>query len=406
MTNLDDHPAQEFTTFSWNSEMTPDEAMEMCRRARGLEGLPHSDADGGFHVTSRYADVVAVMDDPATFSSTPSVFRPVAEGQPPFPSLEYDPPYHQEWRDIFREIVNPRTVKALEPQVRLFVDTHIDRFIGRGEADLVAELAHHVPAQTICSASGIDDPDLAEEIATAAMAGLNASGKDPENFPRLVAEFGELVVPLVMQRREAPRGDFLTRLASAEIQGRALTPPELVGTLFGLFGAGHHSTTTSMAALFHNVLSRPDVRAAIVERPTLVTRAIEESLRFDPPFFGFFRRATRTVELSGTTITEGDSVLVNWMSANRDAAQFEDPDEFRLDRTRNKHIAFGYGIHTCVGAPLARLELKLALEQVLTRLPDVELVGDRPRKYFGGAGATYLDALPVRFTPGSPLTPA
>lgn len=231
------------------------------------------------------------------------------------------------------------------------------------------------------------------------MAGIDASGKDPENFPRFVLEFGELVMPLIYERRETPKEDFLTRVATAEIQGRRLTEPETVGTLFGLFGAGHHSTTSAMSTLFYDVLSRPAVRAELAEQPKLLTAAIEESLRLNPPFYGFFRRVTKPVEISSTQIPENATVLANWMSANRDPAQFENPDEFRLDRARNKHVAFGYGIHTCVGAPLARLEMRVSLEQLLARIPDLELTGDKPVRYFGGAGATYLESLPVRFTP-------
>ena len=390
---------EKLENFSWNGSLTPEQAIELCRAARNLPGLPHSQADGGFYVPTRYDDVITVMDDPGTFSSAPSVFRPIAEEQPPFPALEYDPPHHKEWRILFRELVNPRTAKVLEPQVRADVDARIDRFIGHGEADLIADVALYIPAQTICRAAGIDDLELADRIRIAAMAGIDASGKDPENFPRFVLEFGELVMPLIYERRETPKEDFLTRVATAEIQGRRLTEPETVGTLFGLFGAGHHSTTSAMSTLFYDVLSRPAVRAELAEQPKLLTAAIEESLRLNPPFYGFFRRVTKPVEISGTQIPENATVLANWMSANRDPAQFENPDEFRLDRARNKHVAFGYGIHTCVGAPLARLEMRVSLEQLLARIPDLELTGDKPVRYFGGAGATYLESLPVRFTP-------
>lgn len=390
--------SNEFASFSWYT-MTPEQAQEMCRKARGLPGVARSEADGGFYIPARYDDVITVMDDPATFSSTPTVFRPMA-GQPPFAALEYDPPHHAEWRDIYRELVNPRTVKSLEPQIRADVDGHIDRFIGKGEADLVADLAHYVPSESICRAAGIQDMAVAERVTSKAMEGIDASGRDPENFPRLIAEFGELIMPMIFERRESPRDDFLTRLANAEVEGKPLTVPETVGALFGLFGAGHHSTTSAMGTLFYHVLSRPEVVAALVEKPRLIVAAVEESLRLDGPFSGFYRRATTDTEIAGTPIAADESIVANWMSANRDPAQFEDPDDFRLDRTRNKHVAFGYGIHTCVGAPLARLELKIALERVLTRMPDIELV-DRPTRFFGGAGATYLDAVRVRFTPNS-----
>ena len=116
------------TSFSWNT-MTPAQALELCRQARGMESLPHSDADGGFHLVARYDDVVQVMDDPATFSSSPTVLRPVSPGVPSFPALEYDPPGHGPWREVYRELVNPRTVKRLAGQVLSDVNAYIDRFI-------------------------------------------------------------------------------------------------------------------------------------------------------------------------------------------------------------------------------------------------------------------------------------
>lgn len=406
MTDSDPHIAEQLASFSWNGSLTPAEAMELCRQARGLPGLARSDADNGFHITARYDDVLAVMSDPLTFSSAPSVFRPAAEGQPPFAALEYDPPHHKEWRDLFRELVNPRTVRMLEPRIRGYVDAHIDRFIGHGKADLISDLAHYVPAQTICGAAGIEDMDLAERITQSAMAGINAGGKDPENFPRYVQEFGQEVMPLIHERRQRPREDFLTQLASAEAGGQPLTDDMLVNVMFGLFGAGHHSTTSAISTFCYDVLSRPALRDQLAAQPELIPRAAEESLRLNPPFFGFFRRATRPVEISGTQIGENESVLANWMSANRDPAQFEDADEFRIGRARNKHVAFGYGIHVCVGAPLARLELRIAMEQLLGRIPDAELAGPPPVRYFGGAGATYLDRLPVRFAPRPAATAA
>ena len=385
--------------FSWNT-MTPEQAMELCRQARGMDTLAHSDADGGFHLIARYDDVVQVMDDPATFSSRPSVLRPLSPGVPPFPALEYDPPGHGPWREVYRELVNPRTVKRLAGQVLRDVDKYIDRFITTGQADLQHDLAEYVPADTICRAAGIEDMELASQIRVTTMEALDVSGRDPAAFPVKMADFAALVLPLLAERRVHPRDDFLTKLLTVEPEGRPLTEPEFVGALFGLLAAGHHSTGSAMSSLFFDVLSRPEVRARLQDNFKLIPAAIEESLRMDSPFYGFYRRVTTPVTVGGTALEPGDSVCVGWASANRDADAFEDADEFRLDRVRNKHVAFGYGIHTCVGAPLARLEMQIGLEQVLTRMPDVELTASRAPKHFGGAGTTFREAVPVRFTPG------
>lgn len=393
------------TSFSWNT-LTPDEAREVCRQAQATAGLVRSEADGGFYLAARYEDVVEVMRDPATFSSAPTVFRPMAPDVPSFPLLEYDPPRHGPWREIFHELINPRSIKGLRDQVLRDIDDHIDKVIESGRCDLVADLAEYVPAETICRAAGIDDMAVAGEIRLAALAALLVGGRDPEAFALRLAEFDALVMPLLEQRRTQPREDFLTRLVLGQPDGRPLDQPELVGAVFGLLAAGHHSTTSAMAVLFREVLSRPEIRAQVQQDPKVLKAAVEESLRIDPPFYGFYRRATQRVDIAGTKLNEDDSVCLSWVGANHDPAHFDDPEQFRLDRRSNRHLAFGFGIHTCVGAPLARMELQLALERVLTRMPDVELETAAPVKYFGGAGATYIESLPARFTPGPRIAAA
>lgn len=356
MTQPNPNILEQLAKYSWNTQ-TPEESLNLAAEARSLDGLARSEADGGFYLATRYADVVAVEDDPATFSSAPSVFRPIAN-VPPFQALEMDPPQHEVWRAVFRELVNPRTVKKLEPQILADVNRHIDAFIGSGHADLVRDLAEYVPVETICRVGGVQDMDVANEIRLKAAAALDLAGVDPMAFPVKIAEFGAYILPLVEERRSNPSDDFLSHIGSVQIEGAPLSDQSIVGVLFGLFAAGHHSTTTAMASLFHNVFSRPEVEQALRADPKLIPIAVEESLRLDPPFYGFFRRTTQSTTLSGTHLAAEETVGLNWASANRDPEVFDQPEQFRLDRLRNKHIAFGYGIHTCVGAPLARLEMR------------------------------------------------
>ena len=382
---------------SWNT-LSPERAAELAIEARETAGLVKSEADGGFYIAARYDDVVAVHECPAKFSSAPSVFRPIASGVPPFAALEMDPPEHEIWRDVFKELISPRTIKKITPQVLADVNRHIDGFIADGQAELVDQLAERVPVETICRVGGITDMDVAEEIRVRARATLEAGGRDPTLFSKCLDAFGDYILPLVAERRANPQDDFLSHIGTVEIGGARMDDLTIRSVLFGLFAAGHHSTTSSMASLFVNVLSRPEILAKLRAEPRLIPVAVEESLRIAPPFYGFFRRVTEDNEFQGTQLKTNDSVLLNWYSANHDPAQFEDPENFRLDRKMNRHVAFGWGIHLCVGAPLARMELKIALEQVLLRLHDIELV-QTPRRYFGGAGAAYLDAVHVRFTP-------
>lgn len=401
MTQTTDPTPLGMDEFSWNN-LSPTDALAMCARARGLSGLAKSEADGGFFLAARYDDVVDVLGDTDTFSSWPTVFRPVAPGVPPFPALEYDAPRHAPWREVFRELTTPRAAKALQPQVLADITRHIDAFIESGSCDLIHDLAEYVPAETIFRAAGIEDESLWDEIRTAALAGVAATGTDPEEFVRAMGRFAALVQPLIDERQAAPREDYLSRLVAAQPEGEPISHQTIIGLVFGLLAAGHHSTTSAMGTLFAHVLSRPEVRQAVLDNPKIIPTVVEESLRLDSPFYGFYRRAVSPTEVSGTPIAAEDSVCVAYASANRDPARFKDPDTFRLDRGNSKHVAFGSGAHACAGAPLARLELQLALAEVLRRMPDIELTSGEPVKAFGGASATYVDALPARFTPGTP----
>ena len=260
-----------------------------------------------------------------------------------------------------------------------------------------------MPAETIFRAAGIEDESLWDDIRTAALAGVAATGTDPDGFVRALATFAQLVQPLIDERLRTPREDYLSKLIFARPEGEPISHDTVIGLVFGLLAAGHHSTTSAMGTMFGHVLSHPEIRRQIIEDPKLIPVAVEESLRLDPPFYGFYRRAVKPITVSGTQLEPEDSVCVSYASANRDPQSFEDPDTFRLDRGSNKHVAFGSGPHACAGAPLARLELALALEVVLRRMPDIELTKAAPPKAFGGASATYIHSLPARFTPGPVL---
>jgi cytochrome P450 len=173
----------------------------------------------------------------------------------------------------------------------------------------------------------------------------------------------------------------------------------MVGLMAAFLGAGHHSTTSAMTSLVNEVFTRPAVRAAIAADRTLIPVAVEEALRLRPPFFGFFRRTTRAVTVAGAGIPAGTDVYMGWAAANRDPQMFEQPTAFRLDRGSNRHLAFGFGIHTCPGAALARLELRVLLEQLFDRLPDLCVDVADPAYDFGGGDYNFIPVLPISFTP-------
>lgn len=377
----------------------PARTLELLEEARSRCPVAQSDEFDGFHLLLDHADVKRAAADHETFSSEPQVLRPMVPRNP-VPGLETDPPRHKEWRAIYNGAITAKTPEAMEPYVRADVDCHIDDFIERGSCDLIAELAEPVPAEAICRLMGIDE-ELVPEVRRLALAMFAAQG-DPEQFERRLADFGAVTVAEVRRREAEPRDDYLTALTSKEVEGRRLDDDDYVMLMAAFLGAGHHSTTSAMSSLIFQVFSDPDIRDQLMRDPDRIPTAVEETLRLRPSFFGFFRRAKTPTAVAGVEIAAGDDVYLSWAAANRDPAMFQSPAEFRMDRGRNRHLTFGFGIHTCPGAPLARMELRVCVEQLLRRLPDLRLGVDELEYEFGGGDYAFAATLPATFTPGRP----
>ena len=374
---------------------TPAESLALFEAARACP-VAHSSEHDGFTMLLDYKSVRKAMADHRRFSSQPQVLRPMLPRKP-IPALEMDPPQHGAWRAVFTAALPPGTAERMEPFIRADIRKHLARIAPLGGCDMVAELCEPVPAETICHLMGVDE-DKVPAIRRAAIAMFDAQG-DPALFGQRQAEFGALTVPEVHARREHPRDDFLTRLADIEVEGRKLDDDDYVVLFAAFLGAGHHSTTSAMASLIWAIFSRPELKARIDADRSLVERAVEETLRLHPPFFGFFRRTTCPVEVNGAAIPEDEDIYVGWAAANRDPEQFEHPDRFDIDRPNPRHMSFGFGIHTCPGAALARMELKVLLDELLDTFPDLRIAGGHPVWEFGGGDYNCIPALPVTFSP-------
>src|SRR5882757_8022862 len=384
----------------WSCYTTsPAESLELFEQVRSQCPIPHSKEHEGFFMLLNYTDVRSAMMDYRTFSSEPQVLRPMLPRKC-IPALEMDPPRHTAWRAIFNEAITHRTAPAMEAFVRADVNKHIDAFIERGHCDLVHELAEPVPAETICRLVGIDD-ELVPSVRAAALAMFAAQG-NPEEFGRRQSVFAALTLPQVHARRSDPRDDYLTRLASYQIEGRPLDDEDFVGLFAAFLGAGHHSTTSAMASLIYEVFSRPAVRDELKTEPKKILTAVEEVLRLRPPFFGFFRRATKDIKVAGVEMPSECDVYMGWAAANRDPKAFPTPDDLKIDRYPNRHLTFGFGIHTCPGASLARMELRVLLEELLRRIPDLS-IATLPEYNLGGGDYSFIPSLSGRFTPGQPV---
>jgi len=388
-------------TRHWSCYTTePQPSLEIFEQTR-QSGCPYSHEHNGFYMFLNYGDVRSAMADHKTYPSEPQVLRPMLPRNP-IPALEMDPPRHTHWRAIFNRAITPKSVRAMEAFIRDDINRHIDGFIEKGSCDFVAELAETVPAETICKLVGIDD-EWVPKIRQAAIEMFEAQG-NPEEFGRRQAIFAELTVSQVHARRAQPRDDYLTEVANLDIDGRKIDDNDMVLLMAAFLGAGHHSTTSAMTSLVNEVFTRTDVRDELLREPTKINLAVEEALRLRPPFFGFFRRTTHPVKVAETDIPAGADVYVGWAAANRDAKMFPNPTEYVFDRPNNRHLSFGLGIHTCPGAPLARQELRILLELLLQRLPDLRVDTEHPTYKFGGGDYNYIPSLRISFTPGRPLT--
>ena len=382
---------------------TADSMLDLYRTAHA-QGCPvlHSTAHGGYYMVTSHAAIKAAAADWETFSSANGVTLPR------FPvrnvAIEHDPPEHTYWRGVYREILSPRAVRLAEESVRRDAIALIDAFAGRGEAELVAELTTIVPGNTICRLLGVTDPDRVR-LGCRLGVDLAVGVVDPTRAPVVFGAFAEFMMAEIGARRADPRDDFLSRVATGEINGHRLSDDEILGVGTGFFIAGHHTTTSGMSALFHRIATDPELRAQLVADPSGIPAAAEEAVRLETPLHGFFRTTTCDVEVEGTLIPAGSEVWLNYQAGNRDPKAFDDAEEFRAARRPNPHLAFGNGIHTCVGAPLARLEMRIVTEELLARIPDLTSTGEPPTYLWGGLNIMNIERVPVTFTP-APATAA
>ena len=382
---------------------TPDKALALFERARAAGcPVPHSNEMGGFFLALDYDDVKKLHSDWETFSYTPTVVLPVVD-RPGFPPLEFDPPEHTAWREIVAQAFNADTPALVEDGVREDINRLIDGFAGKGSVDLVKEFCEEVPLFALCRVIGFD-PDKRRTVREMTLR-VVADFEDPEKGPQAFMDFAMFGAGEVMARAENPKDDFLTQLAHGTLNGNPLGPLEIGMIMNSFLIAGHGTSVAAMGSLLYEVLSRPQVVARLKENPDLIPSAVEETLRLHPPFFGLYKRATHDVELGGTDIPKDSYIQACWAAANRDPKVYEHADEFDVDRKfgrKNRHLTFGFGIHACLGAPTARMELRVALEEILRRLPDIKLVDAKAVKYdFGGTETAAIATLPASFTPTS-----
>jgi cholest-4-en-3-one 26-monooxygenase len=343
----------------------------------------YPEEDGYWSVT-KADDVHAISLDWETYSSATGItaltnaIMPVELISAMF--IGMDPPKHDRLKQLFQRGFTPKRIAAHEGEIRAITVDVLDRLDGRETCDLVTDVAQPVVSRVIHSFMGIPPED--DEIWARLMNNMLGAG-DPDMNPegvesvmqRDVPEMFERCRQLIEQRREHPTDDLTSVLVHAEVDGERLEEHEIVMGFFLLVAAGNDSTKATYCAAMRALMEHPEQKQLLVDDPSLVPSAVEEALRMFPAFAHFRRTATEDTELNGTTIHKGDKVVMWYVSSNRDETRYEDADRF--DAARNpEHQAFGAGgRHFCLGAALARLELKVLLEETLARYPQIELVG-------------------------------
>jgi cytochrome P450 len=334
-----------------------------------------------FYAVSRFDDVEQGLKDWQTYSSARGTVLELVKSSaqlPPGSIIFEDPPTHDIFRGLLSRLFTPSQINMLEPKVREFCRETLDLKVGAGGFDFIADLGDQMPMKTIGMLLGIPEEDQ-EAIRDRVDAGLRLkSGEMPDMDTRapLVRndEFGEYID----WRRKNPSHDVMTELLQAEFEDahgkrRRLTREELLGFI-GLLAAAGNETTTRLIGWTGKVLAEnPDQREKLVNDPSLIPNAIEELLRFEAPSPVQARYVMRDVEFHGQTVPKGSAILLLNASANRDERKFTDPDAFDVERKIDRHLSFGYGVHFCLGASLARLEGRVALEEVLKRFPSWEI---------------------------------
>lgn len=350
----------------------------------------------GLYVVTRYDDIKAVFEDWETFSSE-NAQKPVRERGPQATQIMKDggftaysglsarrPPEHTRIRAVAQKAFTPRRYKALEPAIRANVISQIESMLARGEAtglrhgEMVADLAYTIPTVTILTLIGADvsmvDTFKRWSDSRAAMTWGDLSDEEQIPHAHNMVEYWTECQRLVTEAKAGDTDSLTADLVKAQADGAEITDHEIASLLYSLLFAGHETTTTLIANALRVLLSHPEAWASVKESPKAIPGAIDEVLRYSGSIVGWRRKATRDAEVGGVSIPAGAELLLLMGSANRDGERFEAPETFDIARTNaREHLSFGFGIHYCLGNMLAKLQARIALEEVTRLVPDLRL---------------------------------
>ena len=361
--------------------------------------VAHTERWGGSWMPTRYEDLFNIARDIQHFSSREVLVAPMGpppEGLEPdedmpeelrdydigAPPITSDPPEHTWARRLLLPPFSVKEIAKWEPETRALCRSLIDGFVENGRADAAVDYAQQIPGRVIASMLGIPKEEagtFTEWVRDFLELGLTNVDLQSEASQKIFKYLWEQIE----EHREHPKDDLIGYLLSSEVDGEPVPAPHVLGTCFLILVAGIDTTWSSIGSAFWHLAQHPEDRARLVAEPELMPTAVEELLRAYSPVT-MARVVTEDYEYNGCKMSEGDKVLMNFPAANRDPEKFKDPDKFIIDREENPHIAFGVGIHRCAGSNLARMEMRVSIEEWLARIPDFRLEDPDAVTWAGG----------------------
>ena len=364
-------------------------------RLRAECPVQHNGLYGGFWLLTRYADVRHAAVDWRTFTSSVvgvTAIPVITRRTEPMLPIELDPPLHSRYRALVGPVFAQPRIEAMRPRVAAIAARLVDRLLENRGGDLVLDFAVPLSVETMAEFAGLPKQDAGLWVGWMRRMFDVSSPSDSERASR---EFGVYIDEMIGARRAAPCGDFVSLLMDSEVEGHRLTDKEIHSFCTVLFGAGFETTADALSVMLYHLAEHPEDLRRLTAEAALIPTAVEEFLRFISPIQIFGRNTTRNVEMHGQTIPQGDVVALSFGSANRDPDVFSEPARCVLDRTPNRHVAFGAGIHLCLGAPVARLEMTVTLQEFSRRVSRLSVAEGGVVKWKTRGDRRGLDALPA-----------
>lgn len=367
------------------------------KRLQQESSLVYSEAHGGFWIASRYADIVSIVRDTETFICSERITLPPQKSPVPVIPLESDEPDHSFYRAALASFLTPKAVSQFDSRIRNIVVEALDTIVQRGEGDAVREFAALIPARAMAMIFGFTDEDayrfdhgFAELVDAAGSGNLERQIAAVESFKNFLEE------KLAEGRANPKEGTLVATILNYEVNGRRFTEEEMLGLMWSAAGGAIDTTKIAISHLIRELGLNREVRQKLIDDPKLIPAAVEESLRLNASAFMTSRYISRDISFGGVEMKAGQRVLLAYGLANRDESAFACPHQMKIDRGTNRHLTFGQGIHLCIGMHLARLELRIALEELLSRIPDYELVQPELTPVLSGGMMWAYTSLPIR----------